>query len=84
MSNVDDAVELKAIARDFGLRTHDLRTPSPADTRFTVDLSDGGGVDKITVQASPTRLAISHDLTESTEPLTYDEALELMLQAIGK
>lgn len=83
MSSVDNAAELKAIAEDFGLRTRELRTTRPDDTRFIIDLSDGQGLEKITVQATPALLAISHDQTDESEPLTYEQALELMLEAIG-
>lgn len=83
MSSADTAAELKAIARDFGLRIHDLRSVSADVTRFVIDLADGRDSNKIYVQATETKLAISHEETDATAPLTYEEALELMLDTIG-
>lgn len=83
MSSVDTAAELKAIARDFGLRTHDLRSARGDVTRFVIDLVGDHDSDKIYVQATPTKLGISHEDMDATVPLTYEEALELMLNAIG-
>ena len=83
MSHLDEADELKEIARDFGLRVHDLRAV-PQTNRFVVALNDEDEPDRVYVHASLTRLSISLDLVEGeSKPLTYEEALETMLEAIG-
>ncbi len=83
MSHVDEAHELKAVAQDFGLRVTDLRT-NPSATRFTVALNKGVEADRVYVHASETRLTITLDLSDGqSRPLSYDAALEKMLEAIG-
>ncbi|MEA1903808.1 MAG: hypothetical protein U9N56_09805 [Actinomycetota bacterium] len=84
MSHVQDAAELKAVAEDFGLRVSDLRS-SEATSRFVIALDHGTDSDRVFVHASPTRMSISLDLTDgASEALSYDEALEKMLEAIGQ
>ncbi len=83
MSPIEDADELKAVAQDFGLRVSDLRTSLKA-SRFTVALDDGVDADRVYVHASPTRITITLDLSDGeSQTLTYDAALERMLEAIG-
>jgi len=83
MSPIEDADELKAVAQDFGLRVADLRT-SPTASRFTVALDDGVDADRVYVHASPLRITITLDLSDGeSQTLTYDSALERMLEAIG-
>ena len=82
MSHIEDADELKAVAQDFGLRVSELRTNSSA-SRFTVALEDGVDADRVYVHASPTRITITLDLSDGeSQPLSYDAALERMLEAI--
>ncbi|MEE8375119.1 MAG: hypothetical protein V3S26_02215 [Acidimicrobiia bacterium] len=83
MSHIDDAHELKAVAQDFGLRVNDLRT-NPSASRFTVALNEGVDADRVYVHASETRLTITLDLSDGkSRTLSYDAALERMLEAIG-
>lgn len=82
MSHIDEADELKAVAQDFGLRVNDLRTNLSAN-RFTVALNDGVDADRVYVHASRARLTITLDLSDGdSKPLSYDGALEKMLEAI--
>lgn len=84
MGHLDDAGELRAVAKDFGLRVHDLRSV-PSTDRFVIALDDGTDSDRVYVHASPTRISISLDLTDGdSKAITYDEALETMLNAIGQ
>jgi len=83
VSHVDEAHELKAVAQDFGLRVTDLRC-GPSTSRFTVALDEGVEADRVYVHASPSRITITLDLSEGkSRPLSYDAALEKMLEAIG-
>lgn len=83
MSHIEDADELKAVAQDIGLRVRDLRT-SPSASRFTVALEDGVDADRVYVHASPTRMTITLDLSDGeSQALSYEAALERMLEAIG-
>lgn len=82
MSHIDDADELKAVAEDFGLRVSELGT-NPSAHRFSVALDEGVDADRVYVHASPARLTITLDLSDgASESLSYDEALERMLEAI--
>ncbi len=82
MSHIEDADELKAVAQDFGLRVNELRT-NPSAHRFSVALDDGVDADRVYVHASPIRITITLDLSDgASESLSYEEALEHMLQAI--
>lgn len=84
MGHVEDAQELKAVAEDFGLRVNELRANAPTE-RFVIALDHGTDADRVYVQASPIRMTISLDLTDgASEALSYDEALERMLEAIGR
>jgi hypothetical protein len=83
MSSVDVAAELKAIAQDFGLTIQVLRSARAEVTRFSIDLGDRDHSDRIYVHATPAKLGISHEEADATAPLTYEEALELMLNTIG-
>ena len=84
MGNLEDADELREVARDFGLRVNDLRSV-PSTERFVIALDDGTDTDRVYVHASPARISISLDLTDGdSKALTYDEALETMLDAIGQ
>lgn len=84
MGNIEDAAELKAVASDFGLRVNDLRA-NPTTERFVIALDHGTEANRVYVHASPTRISISLDLTDgASKPLSYDEALEQMLNAIGE
>ncbi|MFV1960374.1 MAG: hypothetical protein ACC658_00945 [Acidimicrobiia bacterium] len=83
MNPIEDADELKAVAQDFGLRVSDLRTGSSA-SRFTVALDDGVDADRVYVHASPARITITLDLSDGeSQSLSYEAALERMLEAIG-
>ena len=84
MGHLEDADELKAVAEDFGLRVNDLRSV-PSTERFVIALDDGTESDRVYVHASPSRIAISLDLIDGdSKSLTYEEALERMLEAIGQ
>ena len=84
MGHIEDAEELKAVASDFGLRVNELRA-NPQTERFIIALDPGTDADRVYVHASPTRISISLDLTDgASEAISYDEALEKMLDAIGK
>ena len=83
MSAIDRAVELRAISEDFGLGTSDLHTARPDAVRFVIHLTDGDKSERIFVEASGTRLAITHHVSDDRRPLTYNESLELMLERIG-
>ena len=83
MSHVEEAIELRTVAHDFGLRVNQL----PSDrsvSRFTVALDDGVNTDRVYVHASPTRITITLDLSDGeSQSLSYDAALERMLEATG-
>ena len=84
MGHLEEAEELKAVAEDFGLRVNELRA-NPQTERFVIALDDGTDADRVYVHASPTRITISLDLTDgASEALSYDGALEKMLDAIGQ
>lgn len=84
MGHLEDADELKAVAKDFGLRVADLRSV-PTTERFVIALDEGTESDRVYVHASPTRITISLDETEgNSRAISYDEALERMLEAIGQ
>jgi hypothetical protein len=84
MGSIEDAAELKAVAEDFGLRVHELRA-NPATSRFIIALDHGVDSDRVYVHASPTKMTISLDLSDgASESLSFDGALEKLLDAIGK
>lgn len=84
MGHLEDADELKAVAEDFGLRVNDLRSV-PSTERFVIALDEGTVSDRVYVHASQARITISLDLTDGdSKALTYEEALEQMLEAIGR
>lgn len=84
MGHIEEADELKNVAKDFGLRVHELRS-MPSANRFVIALDHGTDADRVYVQASPTRITISLDQIEGdSRPISYDEALEAMLDAIGE
>ena len=84
MSHLDDADELRAVAQDFGLRVNNLRSV-PSTNRFVVALEEGTDTDRMYIHASPTKITISLDQMDGeSRKLTYEQALELMLDAIGQ
>jgi len=84
MGHIEEADQLKEVAKDFGLRINELRS-MPSTHRFVIALDHGTDTDRVYVQASPTRITISLDQIEGeSKPLSYEEALETLLDAIGQ
>jgi hypothetical protein len=84
MGHIEEADQLKEVAKDFGLRVNELRS-MPSSNRFVIALDHGTDADRVYVQASPTRITISLDQIEGdSKPLSYEEALETLLDAIGQ
>jgi hypothetical protein len=84
VSNIDDAAELKDVAEGLGLRVSDKRS-HPTASRFVIALDHGTDADRLLVHASPNKIWITLDLTDGTsDPLTHEQALQKMREAINE
>ena len=83
VSNVDDAAKLKAVAIEYGLGVRDKISHSSAE-RFVIVLDNQTDGDRLYVHASPNKISITVDLTDASDGLTYEQALEKIRETINE